>query len=230
MAHGDAREGKWRGNWRMQWVASTLDTTSEHGVSSITTANAHTSAASSRLNWRPRWFKWTRPFRRKTKFGFCAFAITFPTQSTSIAAYHQIYGLFFYLFIYLFTYLFIYSFIYLLIYLFVYLFTYLFIYFICLFIYKFCPFLYLNFPLRPFTSTVQYHTLGKYVVNLSIWLLAAFANQRHLEYSLTKRYQQQCAHRPECNTFFRQIAICNTNPCNSETLITWVSLAQSALP
>jgi len=51
MAHGDAREVKWRGNWRMEWVASTLHTTSEHGVSSITTADAHTSAASSRLNW-----------------------------------------------------------------------------------------------------------------------------------------------------------------------------------
>jgi len=24
MAHGDPREGKWRGNWRMEWVASTL--------------------------------------------------------------------------------------------------------------------------------------------------------------------------------------------------------------
>jgi len=24
MAHGDAREGKRRGNWRMEWVASTL--------------------------------------------------------------------------------------------------------------------------------------------------------------------------------------------------------------
>jgi hypothetical protein len=23
-AHGDAREGKWRGNWRMEWVASTI--------------------------------------------------------------------------------------------------------------------------------------------------------------------------------------------------------------
>ena len=46
-------EGKWRGNWRMQCVASTLHTTSEHGVSSITTADAYTSAASSRLNWRP---------------------------------------------------------------------------------------------------------------------------------------------------------------------------------
>jgi len=50
MAHGDAREGKRRGNWRMEWVASTLHTTSEHGVSSIITADAQTSAASSRLN------------------------------------------------------------------------------------------------------------------------------------------------------------------------------------
>ena len=124
MAHGDEREGKWRGNWRMQWVASTLHTTSEHGVSSITTADAHTSVASSRLNWRPpadlnavgsqysshylgtwciqhyyRWcahlgcqqsteltppagrFKWTRPFRRKTKSVFCVCAITFQLAS-----------------------------------------------------------------------------------------------------------------------------------------------------
>jgi hypothetical protein len=42
MAHGDAREGEWRGNWRMEWVASTLHTTSEHGVSSITTADMRT--------------------------------------------------------------------------------------------------------------------------------------------------------------------------------------------
>jgi len=53
MAHGDVRKGKWRGNWRMQWVASTLHTPSEHGVSSITADDAPTSAASSRLNWRP---------------------------------------------------------------------------------------------------------------------------------------------------------------------------------
>ena len=53
MAKSDARDRKWRGNCRMGWVASTLHTTSEHGVSSITTADAHTSAASSRLNWRP---------------------------------------------------------------------------------------------------------------------------------------------------------------------------------
>ena len=82
MAHGDAREGKWRGNWRMEWVASTLHTTSELGVSSISVTDAHTSAASSRLNWRLYRFKWTRPFRRKTKSGFCLCAITFQTQST----------------------------------------------------------------------------------------------------------------------------------------------------
>jgi hypothetical protein len=82
MTLGDAREGKWRGNWRMEWVSSTLHTTSEHGISSITTADAHTSAASSRLNWRPCQFKWTRSFRRKTEYGFCACAITFQTQST----------------------------------------------------------------------------------------------------------------------------------------------------
>ena len=66
----------------MEWVASTLHTTSEHGVSSITTADAHTSAASSRLNGRPRRFKWTRPLRRKTKSGFCACTITFKLAST----------------------------------------------------------------------------------------------------------------------------------------------------
>ena len=67
----------------MEWVASTLHTTSEHGVSSITTADAHTSAASSRLNRRPRRFKRTRPFHWKTKSGFCGCAITFQTCSTT---------------------------------------------------------------------------------------------------------------------------------------------------
>ena len=77
MAHGDSREEKWWGNWRMEWVASTLHTTSENGVSNITTADEHTSAGSSRLNWRPRRFKWTRLFWWKTKSGFCTCAITF---------------------------------------------------------------------------------------------------------------------------------------------------------
>jgi len=34
----------------MEWIASTLHTTSEHGVSSITIADAHTSTASSRTD------------------------------------------------------------------------------------------------------------------------------------------------------------------------------------
>jgi len=85
MSHGDAREGKWRGNWRMELVASTIHTTSERGVSSITTADARNSDASSLLNWRLRRFKWTLPFRRKTKSGFCAFAIRFQLASTRLS-------------------------------------------------------------------------------------------------------------------------------------------------
>ena len=52
----------------MQWVASTLHTTSEHGVSSITTADgAHLGCQqSTELTPRPPGrFKWTRPFRAK---------------------------------------------------------------------------------------------------------------------------------------------------------------------
>jgi hypothetical protein len=79
VTHGRGSEG---GNWRMEWVASTLHTTSEHGVSSITTTDACTLAASSRLNWRPRQFKWTRLFCQKTKSGFCVCAITFQMHST----------------------------------------------------------------------------------------------------------------------------------------------------
>jgi len=56
--------------------------TSELGVSSIINADAHTSAASSRLNWLLRRFKWTLPFRRKTKCGFCACPIGFRTSYT----------------------------------------------------------------------------------------------------------------------------------------------------
>jgi len=81
--------GRGRGNWRMEWVASTLHTTSEHGVSSITTADVHTSAASNRLNWHPRRLKWTRPFLRQTKSGFCVCAITFQLTSTNIKMKNQ---------------------------------------------------------------------------------------------------------------------------------------------
>jgi len=80
VTHGRGSEG---GNWQMEWVASTLHTTLEHGVSSITTADAHTSAASSRLKWHPCRFKQARPFRQKTKSGFCACAITFQLASNT---------------------------------------------------------------------------------------------------------------------------------------------------
>jgi hypothetical protein len=58
-------------------------TTSERGVFSITNADAHTSAASSRLMWLHPRFKWTRPFRLQTKSGFCVCAIRYCTRSTS---------------------------------------------------------------------------------------------------------------------------------------------------
>jgi hypothetical protein len=86
MAHGDAREQKWRGNKRMEWVTSKRHMTAEHRLArAVQTlqADVHGSPASSRLNWHPRRFKWTRPFRRKTKSGLCACAITFQTQSTT---------------------------------------------------------------------------------------------------------------------------------------------------
>ena len=82
MTHERGSEG---GNWRMEWVASTLHTTSEQGVSSINTADAHTSAASSRLNWRPAHradLSGLVSFARKTKSCFCACAITFQLAFT----------------------------------------------------------------------------------------------------------------------------------------------------
>jgi len=84
MAHCDAQEEKWRGNWRMEWVVSTLHTTSEYAVSSIATADAHTSAAKSPANCLPYRDKWTRRFRRKTKSGVCSCAITFHSAPSDL--------------------------------------------------------------------------------------------------------------------------------------------------
>ena len=66
--------------------------TSECGISSITQADAHTSVATSRLNWRPHRFKWTSPFRGKTKSGFCACALTFRTSYTQLRAIYSVDG------------------------------------------------------------------------------------------------------------------------------------------
>ena len=78
---------KWRGTKRMEWVTSKRHMTAEHRLARAVQTlqvDAHSSSASSRLNWRPRRFtsKWTLPFRQLTKSGFCACAITFQTQST----------------------------------------------------------------------------------------------------------------------------------------------------
>ena len=84
MAQNDAREGKWKGKCQMQWVASTLHTTSEHAVSNITTADAHTSPASSWLNWRlPADLYVLVRLDAKKKSGFSACAVTFQKQSTA---------------------------------------------------------------------------------------------------------------------------------------------------
>jgi len=56
----------------------------EHAVSNITTADAHSLAASSRLNWRPTVdLNGLVRLAAKTKSGFCACAITFQTQPTA---------------------------------------------------------------------------------------------------------------------------------------------------
>jgi len=84
MAHGEAREEKWRGNWRKECVTSKRHMTVEHrlarAVQTLQT-DVHSSPASSRVNWFPHLFKWTPPLRWKTKSDFCACAITFQTQS-----------------------------------------------------------------------------------------------------------------------------------------------------
>ena len=42
----------------------------------------HSKKANTRLNWDPRRYKWTRPFRWKTESGFCSCATTFRFHST----------------------------------------------------------------------------------------------------------------------------------------------------
>ena len=46
-------------------------------------ADPHSKKASTRLNWHPRRYNWTRPFRWQTESGFCACAITYRTVCTS---------------------------------------------------------------------------------------------------------------------------------------------------
>jgi len=82
MAHGEAREGKWRKNWRMKCVASTLHSNMVYPALLLLMCTPRLPV----VDWTDatRRFKWTRPFRRKTKSGFCACAITFQTQSNTV--------------------------------------------------------------------------------------------------------------------------------------------------
>ena len=66
----------------MEWVASSLALDDGARSIQLLSADPHSSAASSQLNWHPRRFKWTCRFRWKTKSGFCACAITFRTCYT----------------------------------------------------------------------------------------------------------------------------------------------------
>jgi hypothetical protein len=90
MAHGDAREGKWRGNWRMEWVA-VLFTLLRNMVYPTLLPLMRTPRLPV-VDWTdsPCRFKWTLSFRRKTKSGFCAGAITFQTQSTLMAVFSAV--------------------------------------------------------------------------------------------------------------------------------------------
>jgi len=67
----------------MEWVTSSLALYVGTRSIQLLSVDPHSSATSSRLNWHPRRFKWTRPFRWKTKSGFCACAKTFRTCYTN---------------------------------------------------------------------------------------------------------------------------------------------------
>jgi len=54
MAHGDARDEKWRGDKRMEWVTSKRHMTAEYRLARAAQtlqADVHGSPASSQLNW-----------------------------------------------------------------------------------------------------------------------------------------------------------------------------------
>ena len=74
--------GNWRGNWRMECVPVlfTLPRNMVYPALLPLMRTARLPAVDSTDAIRQ--LKWIRPFRRKTKSGFCACAITFQTQST----------------------------------------------------------------------------------------------------------------------------------------------------
>jgi len=86
VAHGNAREGKWSGNWRMEWVASTLTPPPDVVYPALLKLMRTTRLPAVDWTDAPHRFAWTRPFRRKTKSGFCACVITFRTSYTTLTA------------------------------------------------------------------------------------------------------------------------------------------------
>ena len=77
VTHWRGSEGE-TGEWGEQLVPFTLPQNMVYPALLPTIkADAHTLAASRRMNWSPRRFKWTRPFHQKTKSGFCECAVTF---------------------------------------------------------------------------------------------------------------------------------------------------------
>ena len=77
MAHGDAREGKWRGNWRMDWVATTL--TLPWNVVCPALLTLLRTPRPPAVDWTDAPGDWNGlvRFRRKMKNGFSACAIMF---------------------------------------------------------------------------------------------------------------------------------------------------------
>ena len=84
--------GEVKGNMRVKWVASSLAL--YHRTRCIQHYYrwcAHLVCQQS-TELPPRQFKWTRPFRWKTKSGFCACAITFQMCSTSVTSWIFVQG------------------------------------------------------------------------------------------------------------------------------------------
>ena len=84
VAHDDAREGKWRGNWRKEWVASTL--TPPPSVAYPALLKLMRTPRLPSVDWTdsPTDLNGLGPFRGKTKSGLWACAIRFRTSSNDI--------------------------------------------------------------------------------------------------------------------------------------------------
>ena len=80
MAHRDARQGKWRGNWRMEWVASTLTPPSNVVYPALLKLMRTPRLPAVDRTDAPTDLNWFVRFGGKKKSGFCACAIMFRTR------------------------------------------------------------------------------------------------------------------------------------------------------